>query len=254
MGTLSQVADLLRVLYSRMGTYPEGQEHLLASAFSANTVEVACPNCTAKGTIHDIDRKASVPDPDLSIWEGAVDAWPGGWVGLSFRRICGVLGIDITAPWHTLPQETRDWILTTEETPTVTVHPELGSRPYEGKFRSARRYLLDTVTGGGSATTREKVLRYLTEDPCPECDGTGLARPSLSITIGGENIAQVAERSLINMVEFVRMHVSTTGEANTKAAELLLSELEKRVQVIADLGVGSVGGRAPAASPSRAPA
>ncbi|WP_027020957.1 ATP-binding cassette domain-containing protein [Corynebacterium sputi] len=247
VGTLSQVADLLRVLYSRMGTYPKGQEHLLASAFSANTVEGACSNCAAKGTVHDIDRKASVPDPDLSIWEGAVDAWPGGWVGLSYRRICAVLGIDIDAPWRTLPQETRDWVLTTEETPTVTVHPESGSRPYEGKFRSARRYLLDTVTGAGSAMTKEKVLRYLTDDPCPVCDGTGLARASLSVTIGGENIAQVAERSLTDMVEFLQAHVSTSGEANTKASELLLSELEKRVRVIADLGVGYLSADRPAA-------
>ncbi|SJM55730.1 ATP-binding cassette domain-containing protein [Gulosibacter sp. 10] len=247
VGTLSQVADLLRVLFSRIGEYPPGQGHLLASAFSPNTVEGACPACAAKGSIHEIDVDASVPDPRLSIREGAIAAWPGGWVGLNFRRVAEVLGVDIDAPWQDLPRSTRDWLLTTEETPTVTVHPtdattEYGGRAYEGRFRSARRYLLDTVTKSGSAAMRERALQFLHDTPCPECGGSRIARAALGVVIGGENIAEVSRRSLVDMARFIRRAVEHEGlpssGAKHDAARLLLSELEKRVAVIDSLGVG----------------
>lgn len=254
VGTLSQVSDLLRVLYSRLGTYPEGQHHLLASAFSPNTLEGACQTCAAKGTIHEIDIELAVPDDSLSIKDGAIAAWPGGWVGLNFRRVAELLGVDVTSPWRELPPETREWMLMTDEMPTVTVHPgdagrpEDASRPYEGVFRSARRYLLDTVVKSGSSATKDRALRYLSDDPCPDCGGTKLTPAALSVTIGGENIAQVSARSLADIEVHIRGAVldsleneqrnGDVSDARREAADLLLGELEKRIRVIDELGVG----------------
>lgn len=269
VGTLSQVSDLLRVLFSRIGRYPEGQGHLLASAFSPNTVEGACKTCAAKGSIHDIDLEASVPDDSLSIKEGAIAAWPGGWVGLNFRRVAELLGHDVDAPWRDLPEESRMWLLTTDEMPTVTVRAgeagrkDDGTRPYEGQFRSARRYLLDAVVKAGSAKTRERALMYLSDEPCPDCHGSRITKEALSITIGGESIAEVSRRSLADMARFIRRAVDEgfsaedaarvaegqrSSMAKHDAADLLLTELDKRVRVIDALGVGYLAADRPASS------
>ncbi|GAA1532037.1 ABC transporter [Brevibacterium picturae] len=253
VGTLSQVSDLLRVLFSRFGDYPAGQGRLLASAFSPNTVEGACPSCAAKGSIHDLDLEAAVPDDTLTVREGAIAAWPGGWLGRNFKHLVETMGIDIDAPWNTLPAKTRDWLLTTEDTPSVTVKPEnlreYISRGYTGKFRSARRYLLDTMVTTGSHTVRERTEEYLSNDPCPDCNGSRINPAALSVTIGGANIAEVATRSLTDLAVSITAAVAADldrdhdeakrfSAATDDAAHVLLDELDKRTAVIERLGVG----------------
>ncbi|WP_413334131.1 ABC transporter [Brevibacterium sp. GP-SGM9] len=253
VGTLSQVSDLLRVLFSRFGDYPEGQGRLLASAFSPNTVEGACSTCAAKGSIHDIDLAAAVPDGSLSIREGAIAAWPGGWLGRNFRHLVEAMGIDVDIPFDRLPEETRTWLLTTEDTPSVTVKPEdiadHVAREYTGKFRSARRYLLDTMVTTGSATVRERTEEFLSNETCPDCHGSRINPAALAVTIDGANIAEVAARSLTDLARTVHHSITAdlaagpsdakrfTGAAD-EAAQVLLDELDKRTDVIERLGVG----------------
>ncbi|HCG54674.1 MULTISPECIES: hypothetical protein [Brevibacterium] len=253
VGTLSQVSDLLRVLFSRFGDYPDGQGRLLASAFSPNTVEGACPRCAAKGSIHEIDLAAAVPDENLTIREGAIDAWPGGWLGRNFRHLVEAMGTDVDIPWNQLPAATRTWLLTTEETPSLTVNPadirDHVAREYTGKFRSARRYLLDTMVTTGSETVRARTEEYLSNDVCPDCGGSRINPAALSVTIGGANIAEVATRSLNDLA--VSIHAAIAADldrehntakrfsaATDDAAQVLLDELDKRTAVIERLGVG----------------
>ncbi|WP_110587978.1 AAA family ATPase [Microbacterium suaedae] len=257
VGTLSQVSDLLRVLFSRMGEYPAGQERLLASAFSPNTVEGACPSCAATGRIHEIDLRVAVADDALTIRDGAIAAWPGGWLGRNFTHITETLGIDVDVPWRELPADTREWLLTTDETPEVTVDPdtlrERIPRGYKGKFRSARRYLLDTLVTTNSATVRERTESFLTDEPCPECGGSRIARAALDVRIGGENIAQAQARSLSDLARFLRDALTQRGgedpgSAADEAAHVLLDELDKRTSVIDALGVGYLAPRRSAAT------
>ena len=253
VGTLSQVSDLLRVLFSRFGDYPANQGRLLASAFSPNTVEGACPTCAAKGSIHDIDLDAAVPDETLTIREGAIAAWPGGWLGRNFKHLVEALGIDVDIPWKRLPADTRTWLLTTEDTPSVTVEPEKildhVAREYTGKFRSARRYLLDTMVTTSSATIRERTEEFLSNDLCPDCHGSRINPAALAVTIGGANIAEVGDHSLTDLAVTINAAIAADLErgpseskrfsaATDEAAHVLLDELDKRTDVIERLGVG----------------
>src|SRR3954469_13381867 len=87
VGTLTTLSNLLRLLYSRAGTLPLGLVHLEAEAFSPNTAAGACPECHGLGRVHRATEATMVPDRALSIREGAIAAWPGGWQGRNLRDV-----------------------------------------------------------------------------------------------------------------------------------------------------------------------
>jgi len=163
VGTLTHISNVLRMLFSRAGTYPPDAPILDSNAFSPNTPEGGCPTCHGLGRTHDVDVDALVPDPNRSIRDGAVAAWPGAWLGKNYRDILDTLGIDVDRPWSELPADQREWILTTDEQPTVTVSPirDPGKmvRDYQGTFSSARTYVLHTFATTKSATQRAKVCK-----------------------------------------------------------------------------------------------
>src|ERR1044072_8695742 len=121
VGTVTTLSNLLRMLYSRAGTYPPDQEHLEADSFSTNTPEGACPQCHGLGRVYEVTEKTLVPDDSLTIREKAIAGWPGAGQGQNLRDIVTTMGIDIDVPWRELPKKTRDWLLFTEEQPQVPV-------------------------------------------------------------------------------------------------------------------------------------
>src|SRR6195952_97081 len=115
VGTITTLSNLMRMLFSRAGRYPPGAAHLAAEAFSPNTAAGACLRCHGLGVVHDVAEDLMVPDPSLSIRDGAIAAWPGAWQGANLRSIVTGLGIDVGTPWRDLPAKDRDWLLFTDE-------------------------------------------------------------------------------------------------------------------------------------------
>ena len=122
VGSVTTLSNLLRMLYSRAGDYPRKQPLLYAESFSPNTPEGACPNCHGIGRVHEVSERSLVPDDSLTIRERAVAAWPTAWQGQNLRDILVTLGYDVDKPWRELPKKDRDWILFTDEQPTVPVY------------------------------------------------------------------------------------------------------------------------------------
>ena len=170
VGTVSALSNSVRLLYSRAGDNPEG---LYSDSFSPNTPEGMCPQCHGTGVVHEPTEESMVPDPSLSIEEGAIQAWPGAWAGKNFHDILMNLGYDLDSPWQDLPQEDRDWILFTEERPVVTVKPLRGKdqiqRNYEGTWRSVASYLKKTLAETQSDTLRKRTLSYMESRECETC-------------------------------------------------------------------------------------
>ena len=204
VGSVTHLSDLLRLLYSRAGSYPAGQPMLFAEDFSPNTPQGACPHCHGLGRVYDATEKTMVPDANLSIRERAIVSWPPAWYGQNLRDILVTLGHDVDTPWNRLPKTTRDWILFTDEQPAVPVYPGLGPKEtqeavrrklapsYMGTFSSARRYLLHTFATTQSATAKKRVARFLVSSPCPACDGKRLKPEALSVSFAGLDIGALA--------------------------------------------------------------
>ncbi len=148
VGTITTLSNLVRMLYSRAGTYPSGAPRLAAEAFSPNTAAGACLRCHGLGVVHDVAEELLVPDPSLSIREGAIAAWPGAWQGANLRSIVNGLGIDLDRPWRRLRKKDRDWLLFTDEQPSVFIEPEPGrvDHGYYGKFWSARAHVMHVLS------------------------------------------------------------------------------------------------------------
>ncbi|MFL6001908.1 MAG: excinuclease ABC subunit UvrA [Nocardioides sp.] len=266
VGTITTLSNLLRMLYSRAGTYPRGAPRLEAEAFSPNTAAGACPRCHGLGSVHDVTEDLLVPDPSLSIREGAIAAWPGAWQGANLRSVVAGLGIDIDTPWRKLRKKDRDWLLYTDEQPSVLVEPEpdRSDYGYYGKFWSARAHVMHVLADSKSQRMRERVMRFVQSVACTECGGSGLRPEALAVTFAGRSIAQVNAMPLTQVVELLRP-VANLREASaatssaesgesTEVAVRICTDVVARVEVLLDLGLGylSLGRRSTTLSPGEA--
>ena len=262
VGTVTTLSNSLRMLFSRAGTYPDGAPPLDSDSFSPNTAAGACPECHGLGTAHTVSEASLVPDPSLSIRDGAIAAWPGAWQGKNLRDILTHLGYDVDTPWHQLPRKQRDWILFTEEQPVVEVTPQRDrvAKPYKGRFWSAKSYVMHTLLDSKSPAMREKVLRFMETGPCPRCGGTGLRPEALAVTFAGHTISGLNAVPMAELAELIRptTELAAAGTASRKqssesneVAVAITRDLLQRINVLLELGLGylALGRPTPTLSP-----
>ncbi len=257
VGSVSTLSNSLRMLYSRAGDYPEGQELLYAESFSPNTPQGACPRCSGLGRIYDVTEQSMVPDDSLTIRERAIAAWPPAWHGQNLRDILVTLGYDVDTPWRELPKKDRDWILYTDESPTVPVYAGLTPKEtkaalrrkdppsYQGTFTGVRRYVMQTFANTESASMKKRVARYMVSNACPECEGKRLRRESLSVTFAGHDIAEISRLPLARLAELLQPYAE--GKEKDKqhlydeqliVRRRIAQDLAARLEVLLALGLG----------------
>ncbi|RYB95151.1 excinuclease ABC subunit A [Nocardioides oleivorans] len=246
VGTLTTLSNLLRILYSRAGTYPEGAPRLAAEAFSPNTAAGACPTCHGLGEAHDVAEDLLVPDESLSIRDGAIAAWPGAWQGKNLLRVTKAVGIDVDVPWRELDRKDRDWLLYTDEQPRVLIDrrgeaDDTTGRDYHGTFWSARKHVRHTLADTKSQMMRDKAMRFVRSTVCPACHGTGLQPESLAVTFRGRSIAETSALTFVDLVTLL----GPEGEGSEgdeggegEVARRLTQDIVERVEVLLDLGLG----------------
>jgi excinuclease ABC subunit A len=256
VGSVTTISNGLRMLYSRAGEYPSGQQILYADAFSPNTPEGACPRCHGIGRVFDVTEKLLVPDDTKTIRERAIAAWPPAWGGQNLRDILVSLGHDIDTPWKDLPKESRDWILFTDETPVEPVYA--GFNPdetriararnltpsYMGTFSSAQRYVLHSFATTQSHRTKKRVSQFMQISECPDCEGKKLKRESLSVKFAGLDIGELSQLTLSDLAARLRDAASAKPHAGDlhpeKAivAQRIASDILARVEALTNLGLG----------------
>jgi len=259
VGSVSTLSNSLRMLYSRAGDYPDGQELLYAESFSPNTPQGACPHCHGLGRVYDATERSMVPDDTLTIRERAVAAWPTAWHGQNLRDILVTLGYDVDTPWRELPKKDRQWILFTDEQPSVPVYAGLDpvearralrrkdTPSYQGTFTGARRYVLQTFAGTESASMKKRVAQYMVGTDCPSCHGKRLRPEALSVTFAGLDIGAIARLPLRRLAQLLRPYAEGKG-ARAKAAarhpekvivtQRIAQDVAARLDVLLDLGLG----------------
>ena len=201
-----------------------------------------------------------VPDDSLTIRERAVAAWPTAWQGQNLRDILTTLGHDVDRPWRELPKATREWILFTDEQPTVPVYAgydlaqtqralKRKEEPsYQGTFTSARRYVMQTFSNSPSALMKRRVARYMLSADCPECHGKRLRREALSVRFAGLDIADMSGLPLAKLAGTLEPYAGGTAPAleamaarhpeRALVARRITRDMLARLEVLLDLGLG----------------
>ena len=214
VGTISSTSNIVRLLYSRCGDYsalPDGAlsddatsetpiTRLASDAFSPNTADGMCPECRGTGTKFVATEESMVHEPQLSIRDGAITAWPGAWAGKNFRDILEALGYDLDRPWQELSESDRNWILFTRERPVVEIVPHRGAdqiqRTYQGTWRSVAEYLYKTLRETESDSLRRRTESFLESHTCNNCGGAGLRPQALQVRYLGVAINELNAWSL----------------------------------------------------------
>jgi excinuclease ABC subunit A len=259
VGSVTTLSNSMRMLYSRAGDYPAGQELLYAESFSPNTPQGACPHCHGLGRVYEATEQSMVPDDSLTIRERAVAAWPTAWHGQNLRDILVTMGYDVDTPWRDLPRKARDWILFTDDQPTVPVYAGLTpaetkralkrkeTPSYQGTFTGARKYVLQTFAGTESAIMKKRVARYLVGMDCPTCHGKRLRAESLSVTFGGHDITDIGRLPLQQLADLLQPFADGRAVKAKDAAkhpekaivtQRIAEDLVARLTVLLDLGLG----------------
>lgn len=260
VGSVTTLSNLLRMLYSRAGVYPEGQPLLYAVSFSSNTPEGACPECHGLGRVYEVTEASMVPDSSLTIRERAIAAWPMAWGGQNLRDILTTLGYDVDIPWKDIPKKDRDWILFTDEKPQVPVYPgydraqvqaaiKRKEEPnYMGTFSGAKKYVLHTFANTQSTLMKKRVSQYMLSSTCPTCQGKKLRQASLSITFAGYDIADISRLPLKKLQAIFSPYADGTApelqeqakhhQEKVIVAQRIAEDLVARLSVLLDLGLG----------------
>ncbi|MCK3852885.1 excinuclease ABC subunit UvrA [Pseudomonas sp. W2Jun17] len=255
VGSVTTLSSLIRMLYSRAGSYPPGQAMLYAEDFSPNLPQGACPQCHGLGRVYEVTEALMVPDPSLTIRQRAVASWPLAWQGQNLRDILVTLGYDVDIPWRDLPKKQRDWILFTEETPTVPVYAGFTPQQtrdalkrklepsYQGTFSGARRYILHTFAHTQSALMKKRVSQFMQGSACPLCHGKRLTQAALSVKFAGVDIGELSQLSLAQLAQLLRPVAAGQDKMKLSvekrlAAQRIAQDLLERVNTLIELGLG----------------
>lgn len=255
VGSLTRISVTLRLLFSRAGLRPADVPFLPAESFSPNNPQGACPACQGMGMIHEVRDDALVPDGSRSIREGAIASWPNGWQAKNLRSILDSLGYNIDAPWDSLAEEDRKWILFTDEQPSVPIFMGLnaeqrreaiaaGTEPaYTGTYTSARKYLLQSYSGGKDSV-KKRLSRFITVAPCHECQGKRLNQNALAYTFADHDIAEMGELTITQLKALLlpfaegRSRQISSEAAVREAVIRMTTDICSRLDQLEKLGLG----------------
>lgn len=211
-------------------------------AFSFNSPFGACSACDGIGSRLEVDTELLVPNPDLTLGEGAIAPWSQGKATTEYwlRLLAGLgeeLGFDLNTPFKDLPAKTRAAILDGKDYKVeVSYRNRFGrERRYTSGFEGVKAYIKRKHEETESDFARDRYEQYMRQVACPSCGGARLNPTILGVKVGGQSIADITDLSLADALAFVRGLQLTAREA--KIGEQVLKEIDARLQFLLDVGL-----------------
>jgi excinuclease ABC subunit A len=231
------------VLFSERYGCPDcgtGLPELAPRMFSFNSPYGACPECGGLGTKMYFDENLVVPDPELSIREGAIVPWAGR-NSMRYHQMLDVLSqhynFDINAPYNQLQEKIKNILLYGSGDETIKFYWDRGSRrlfynrPFEGVIHQLDRRYRETT----SNAVRMDLARYISLRECPVCLGARLKKESLSVTVAGKNIYEICQMSIRQCLSFFEK--IPLSDQEIIIAERILKEIKERLRFLVDVGL-----------------
>ncbi len=226
-------------------------EELAPRNFSFNSPYGACSTCDGLGTRLEVDPELVIPDPDLSIAEGAVSPWGGSRLEYWWRVLEAVAedhGFSVEVPWKKLPKKARDTVLYGSDREVLVRYKNRYGRQrqyhttFEGIVNNVERRHMETE----SESQRDRLEQYMREIPCRACGGQRLKPESLAVTVGETNISELTARSIRDTLDF--LDSVELSDRQRMIAERLLKEIRERLRFLVDVGLDYLSLNRPSAT------
>lgn len=262
-GTMTELLNSLRLLYSRVGSHMCPNGHLVppsanvaqekpltcpvcgavfygpsAENFSFNS-SGACPTCGGTGVVRTVDETTLIPDPHLTIDQGAVAPWRTLMWSL-MAQVVSEMGVRTDVPYEDLTAQEQQIVI---DGPAVKKHilyqPKSGSPATELDFTyfSAKRSVLNALDKVKDDSGMKRVARFLKEEPCPDCHGTRLNARARSSVVDGINLPQACATTLGDADSWVRAIPSTVPAELVAMAQQIADQFSRVSQRLLDLGL-----------------
>ena len=218
-------------------------EELTPRMFSFNNPYGACPTCSGLGSLMKIDPALIVPNEELSLKKGAINAT--GWQSSNASSIAGMYlaalgekyGFSLDTPFKKLSAEAKKVILygTGSERIHVEYHKEFGEGSYDSPFEGVIPNLERRYRETQSDFMKREIEEYMANIPCPDCNGKRLKKESLSVTVGGMNIAEISDMTVRHAREKLgSLKLTQTEEL---IARQILKEIDSRLGFLISVGL-----------------
>ncbi len=221
---------------------------LTPTMFSFNSPFGACPTCTGLGMFMKVNPKLVINDPEKSLLDGAIKA--SGWgvnswfnpdastiAEMYYKGIAEHYGFDINLPFKDIPENAKNAVLygTNGEKIKLVRNTDYGGGTYYAEFEGVinnleRRYKTTT-----SEYSRNEIESYMTESPCPDCDGRRLKPEYLAVTVGGKNIIEFCDMSVSRELEFIES--LEFSQRDQMIAKPILKEIKERLSFLQSVGL-----------------
>jgi excinuclease ABC subunit A len=222
--------------------HPLAIDEIEPRSFSFNNPFGACAACSGIGTKLEVDEELIVPNPELSLGEGAIAPWSLGTATTEYwnRLLEGLakeLGFSMDTPWEKLGKDVRQTVLHGKDHKVVVQYRNRfgRERKYSTGFEGAIQYVHRKHGETDSDWARDRYEEYMRQVPCPACNGARLNPASLSVLINGKSIADVAALPMRDCADFLNNLVLTGREA--QIAHQVLKEIQARLTFLLDVGL-----------------
>jgi len=253
--SITSTSSPRRQMFSEQFACPDCQislDELTPRSFSFNSPYGACPKCNGLGTLPEIDERLIVPDPSLSVEEGAIEPLSGvfgggeksnkremAWTEYIVRAVAHRFGIDLSKPFGRLSKRHRDVLLYGAGDEKFRIRGQTKAAGewertvrWEGVIPNLNRRLHET----DSDMMREIILAYFADTPCPDCGGGRLRRESLGVTIRDKNVSQYCEMSVQRARQFLETIQWTAYERQVGGQ--VVKEILDRLRFMENVGLG----------------
>ena len=209
--------------------------------FSFNSPKGMCPKCKGLGHLHEVNLEKIVPNPDLSISNGALA--PHGpsknnWVFKQLELIAQRYEFKLTDPFHSIPQEAKEIIFHGGNEKFEVASKTLGiTRNYKIDFEGVATFLQHTFEANESKSLRRWAKEYMDSIQCPECNGARLRKESLNFKVNEKNIAQLAQMDIQELSKWFTGLEEKLSENQRKIAAEIVKEVRARLQFLMDVGL-----------------
>ncbi|MGW0519631.1 excinuclease ABC subunit UvrA [Crossiella sp. NPDC003009] len=262
-GTSTELLNILRLLYSRLGSHccPNGhrQQPTIDVALNLNLTcpvcdvsfyppgaesfafnsDGACPHCTGTGVVREIDEERLVPDPSLSIADGAVAPW--SMFGLTVMpQVVAEFGVRADVPYAELTAQERDVVMHGPAEKRHIAVPSKNGKLFELNFtyRNARQAVQEALDNATSERGLNRVNRFISTQVCPTCHGTRLSEQARASQADGINLAEATAKTLDELTSWVPGIESTLPRDMVPMTRSITAQLLQTARRLVDLGLG----------------